>query len=206
MGENQSFEAISETLKKATAALREADVPYLLGGSLASWVRGGPETHHDLDFMVKPEDAERALEALVDAGLRPERPPEGWLLKAWDGDVLVDVIFGPKGLEMTDEVIERGEPIDVLAIRARVMSLEDMLTTKLLTLDEHSLDYSPLLQIGRALREQIDWAALRDRTAESPYARAFFTLVEGLGIAPHELAHGPSRARVRVVEASTPQR
>ena len=49
------------------AALREAGVPFLLGGSLASWARGGPETRHDLDLMIKPEDAERALEALGDA-------------------------------------------------------------------------------------------------------------------------------------------
>jgi hypothetical protein len=35
------FEAIEASLKKAVAALREADVPFLLGGSLASWARAG---------------------------------------------------------------------------------------------------------------------------------------------------------------------
>src|SRR3954471_14155378 len=100
----QPFSDIEATLKKAAAALREADVPFLLGGSLASWARGGPETRHDLDLMLKPEDADRALEVLTEKGLRPDRPPEGWLFKAWDGDVLVDLIFGPKDLPMTDEV------------------------------------------------------------------------------------------------------
>jgi Uncharacterised nucleotidyltransferase len=199
MGEDQSFHAIENTLKRATAALRNAGVPYLLGGSLASWARGGPETRHDLDLMVKPQDAERALEVLTELGMRPERPPEGWLFKAWDGDVLVDIIFAPKGLEMTDEVLERGEELDVLAIRTPVMALEDMLATKLLSLDEHSLDYSSLLQIVRALREQIDWEAVRSRTAGSPYAKPFFVLVEELGIAP--AAHPvQGRSRVRVVE------
>src|SRR5690348_13912040 len=109
MGNDQSFEAMGETLKKATAALRDGGVPFVVGGSLASWARGGPEPRHDLDIMVKPEDAEHALAVLEQAGLRSERPPEGWLFKAWDGEVMVDLIFGPKGLEMTDEVIERGE-------------------------------------------------------------------------------------------------
>ncbi len=66
------FEEFTLTLKKAVAAFREAHVPALLGGSLAIWARGGPETKHDLDFMVKPQDADRALQALVDVGMRPE--------------------------------------------------------------------------------------------------------------------------------------
>jgi hypothetical protein len=32
------------------------------------------------------------------------------------------------------------------------------------------------------LREQIDWQDVRKRTALSPYARAFFALVEALGV------------------------
>ena len=125
MGTNdEGFGAIERALKRAGAALRDADVPFLLGGSLASWARGGPETRHDLDLMIRPEDAERALAALVDAGMEPEDPPEEWLVKAWDGDVLVDLIFGPKGLPMTDEVIERGESMAVLGMEMRVMALE----------------------------------------------------------------------------------
>ena len=65
------------SLKKAAAALREAGIPFLLGGSLASWARGGPETTHDLDFMIKPEDAERALEVLCDAGMTRRAPARG---------------------------------------------------------------------------------------------------------------------------------
>jgi Uncharacterised nucleotidyltransferase len=197
---DQPFEEISNSLKRATAALREASVPFLLGGSLASWARGGPETRHDLDLMVKREDAERALEVLADTGMLPERPPEGWLYKAWDGDVLVDLIFAPKGLEMTDEVIARGEEREVLGIEVRVMALEDVLATKLLALDEHSLDYSTVLQIVRALREQIDWQELRRRTGDSAFAKAFLVLVEELGIARTSAGSGAEgRSRVRVI-------
>jgi len=60
--------------------------------------------------------------------------------------------------------------------------VEDVLVGKLLALNEHHLEYLPLLNVGRALREQIGWAEVRRRTAHSPYARAYFTLVEGLGI------------------------
>jgi nucleotidyltransferase DUF2204 len=199
------FDDIEASLKKSVAAFREANVPALLGGSLAVWARGGPETRHDLDFVVKPEDAERALQALVDAGMEPERPPEGWLLKAWDGEVLVDVIFEPRGLVVDDELVARGEEREVMAIGIRLMALEDVLTSKLMALDEHSADYSQLLLMTRTLREQIDWDGLRARTRESPFAKAFFTLAEELGIAPEAGAAAspsspPARARVRVVE------
>jgi len=182
VADENDFEAIEATLKRSIAAFRDADVPALLGGSLAIWARGGPETRHDLDFMVKPEDAERALDALEAIGMRPERPPEGWLFKAWDADVLVDLIFAPRGLEMTDEVLARGDDREVLSISTRVMALEDVFSTKLLALDEHRLDYSGLLLMARSLREQIDWEALRQRTEGSPFARAFFVLCEELDI------------------------
>jgi hypothetical protein len=194
---DQSFEAIEATLKKAVAALREAQVDFLLAGSLASWARGGPETRHDLDFIVKSEQAELALEALAQKGMRPERPPEEWLYKAWDDDLLIDVIFHPRGLPVTDEVIQRGEELHVLGMTVPVMAIEDVLATKLLAITEHRVDYSDLLEVARALREQIDWRALRVRTRGSPYAAAFFVLVEELGVVPEQhAAHG---ADVRVI-------
>src|SRR4051812_35587154 len=119
--DEQPFSDIEATLKKAAAALREADVPFLLGGSLASWARGGPETRHDLDLMIKEDDVDRVLGALEAAGMRPERPPEEWLVKAWDGDVLVDLIYWPCGLPIDDEVIARGEVLSVLSMEVRVM-------------------------------------------------------------------------------------
>jgi hypothetical protein len=199
----QAFSDIEQALKKAAAALREADVPFLLGGSLASWARGGPETRHDLDLMIRPEDVDAAIAALQAAGLRPEDPPEEWLVKAWDGDVLVDLIFAPKGMEMTTEVMARGEVLSVLGMEMRVMALEDVLVTKLMALSEHALRYESLLPIARALREQVDWADVRARTSASPFARAFFVMLEGLGIVTGaESTTGGHQARVRVL---TPQ-
>ena len=177
-----TFDDMLDSAKKAGAALRDADIPFILGGGLAAWARGGPGSGHDVDFLVKPEDAERALEALENAGMRRERPPEGWLFKAYDGDVLLDLIFEPATGPVTDEVIERAEEIEVLSQTMRVMALEDVMVTKLLALDEQDLDLKSVLEIARPLREQIDWEEVRERTKESPYAKAFFTLVEELGI------------------------
>jgi hypothetical protein len=181
--QSQTHAAIAASLRKAAAALRDHDVPFMLAGSVACWARGGPRSQNDVDFVVPPDDAERAIEALRDAGMRVERPLEEWLYKAWDDDVMIDIIFDPTGIgPITRDTIAEAEPMSVLALTMPVMSIDDVLTGKLMTLSEQRLDYGPLLEIARALREQIDWDKVAESTADSPYARAFFTLVRELGV------------------------
>jgi hypothetical protein len=185
---NDAFLELVETMKRSAATLRDANVPFLLGGGLASWARGGPPTDHDVDFLVRERDVERAEEALAAAGFRLERPPEGWLVKAWDGDVLVDLIFHPAGGAVGDEHFERATTLEVAAQPLPVASVEDVLTTKLLALTEQEPDFGPVLEIARSLREQIDWVALRSQVERSPFGAAFFTLVERLGIVEEPVA------------------
>ena len=124
----------------------------------------------------------RALEALVEAGMKPDHPPEDWLLKAWHGETLIDLIFHPAGGPIDDGHFERAEQLDVASQTMLVASLGDVLTTKLLALNEQEPDMSSVLELARSLREQIDWDFVRSQTADSPFARAFFTLVEELGV------------------------
>jgi hypothetical protein len=194
--ERSDFPDIEATMKKAAAALEHAEIPFALAGSLATWARGGPESTHDLDFIVRKDDAKRALEALVHVGMRPETPPEGWLLKAYDDDILVDLIFEPNGLDV-EEVLGRAERMSVAALRIPVMALEDVFVTRLLSLAEHRLDYSRPLATARAVREQVDWSDVRARTCESPYARAFFALLEELRVvSPQASARRETRVHV----------
>src|SRR5207302_2153551 len=171
---NEEFARLLDVMKKAGGALNDAGIPWALGGGLACWARGGPETEHDVDVLVRPQDAERAQAALVDAGMRAEKPPEGWLLKAYDDDVLIDLIFDPQGGPIDDELFARSEDLEVHAMRMKVAPLEDVLTEKLLALSEQNLDFSGVLELARALREQVDWENVRRRTNNSPFAKAYF--------------------------------
>jgi hypothetical protein len=63
-----------------------------------------------------------------------------------------------------------------------VLALEDTIATKLLAFNDHYLDYEGLLEIARAVREQVDWNAVRERCDQSPYARAFLVLLEELHV------------------------
>lgn len=177
------FEKLLHPMKLAAAALRDASIDFALAGGIAVWARGGPGSDHDVDFCVRPDDAEKALAVLSDAGFDTERPPEGWLFKAYLDGELIDVIFGPAGLTVDDELFARADVMDVKAVRMPVMTPTDVLVTKLMAMNDHYLDFESALLVARTLREQIEWDRLRALTSSSPYARAFITLVEGLDIA-----------------------
>ncbi len=55
------FKQIVESLRRAVAGLRDAEVRYCLSGSVASWARGGPETVNDVDLIVDPPDMDKAV-------------------------------------------------------------------------------------------------------------------------------------------------
>ena len=155
----------------------------MLGGGLAAWARGGPPTEHDVDFFVRPEDAEHALDALVDAGMTAGAAAGGLAAEG----------VGRRHADRPDPQPGRRRPSTTATSsaprrwrwrhrRLPVASLGDVLTTKLMALNEQDPDLSSVLELARSLREQIDWDFVRAHTADSPFARAFFTLVEELGV------------------------
>jgi hypothetical protein len=155
-----TFEELIEAMKVAASVLERAGIPFALGGGLAIWARGGPRSEHDVDLIVPPEHADEALEALGRAGLKTARPPEDWLFKAWhENGVLIDLIFRPAGGLTLDDV-DRAPVLEVMAMRLRVMTPEDVMTSKLLALTEQEPNFHDVLELARAIREQIDWQVL----------------------------------------------
>ena len=119
------------------------------------------------------------------AGFDIRRPPEEWLFKAAvsvDGPALVDVLHRINRVPVDASLIENASIEDVLALAIPVLSPTEILTQKLRALHEHHCDYATLLPLVRAVREQLDWPALQRATSENPFAVAFLSLCDGLGI------------------------
>lgn len=184
MPSDGNFGELLTAMKRAAATLRDHEIEFALAGGLAVYARGGPETGHDVDFVLRSEDARRALEMLGEAGFHCEKPPEGWLYKVYDeNDSLIDLIFAPNNEpEAVPEILDRADELEVFAITMKVMSVTDVLASKLLAMKEHEIDYESVVAVARACREQIDWDVLRQRTEGHPYATAFFTLSDELGL------------------------
>jgi hypothetical protein len=79
-----------------------------------------------------------ALEALAAAGFRTEQTYPDWLYKAFQGDVMVDVIFKSMGgVLLDDEMLARARVEDFEGEPLRVMAPEDLLVIKAIVHDEH---------------------------------------------------------------------
>ena len=103
-------------------------------------------------------------------------------MKAYDDGVLVDLIWEPMGLPITDEVLRAARKVNVDGMRLPVLAPTDVLTSKLLALNEQHLDFEGLLAMVRGVREQVDWPELRRRTEAQPLARSFLYMAGELGL------------------------
>ncbi|TMF44342.1 MAG: nucleotidyltransferase family protein [Chloroflexi bacterium] len=104
--------AFANVLREAVEAVEKAGYPFLVLGGLASSLVGRPRWTHDIDLMVRPDDARDVLEALRIAGFTTEETDPVWIYKAFKDDVLVVVIFMVMGgiyldAEMLSHSIER---------------------------------------------------------------------------------------------------
>jgi hypothetical protein len=177
------------TLTRVIGAFNYADVPFAVAGGGAVYAHGGPYPGHDIDVLVTPDGAEFAAEVLAAAGMSRVRPPEDWLLKVYDDDVLVDLVHHLNERPVTPEDLAGAEPIRVGSLSAPVISATELMVDKLAVLNSHRCDFADLLLIARILREQVDWALIRWRTRNSPFAHAFLHLLSKLGVVDSEDVH-----------------
>jgi hypothetical protein len=175
---------IRDLLKRTAVALKQGDVPFALCGGYAAWVRGAPEPDHDADFLVPEPEAERATKVLADAGLEVQDPPEDWLTKVVSGGSFVDVLWRTCGHPVESDLIERAEVLPVLSVQMPVLTATDIVVTKLMALDEHYCDFSRMLPVARALREQVDWESVQGEVAGNPFAAVFLELLDRLEVVP----------------------
>jgi predicted nucleotidyltransferase len=179
--EPQETERLREGLKRIAVILKEADVPFALAGGYAAWSHGSPEPLHDVDFLVRAEDAAQVEEELRRRELEVLEPPEDWLFKVRVEGAAVDIIHRGQGSSI-DSMLAAAEEAPVLSVVMPVITATDVTTEKLLALDEHYCDLAEILPTLRALREQVDWPEVRRRVAGAPFAEAVLYLLERLDV------------------------
>jgi predicted nucleotidyltransferase len=161
-------QALAEALGDAVGAFERAGIPYLLIGGLASAVLGRPRCSSDIDLLVAPDVAPRALDALARAGFATEVTNPAWLYKAFRGGVLVDLLFKTVGdIYLDREMLRRSSLYSFLGTRVRVIPPEDLLVITAIVHDEetprHWHDALALLR-----RPDIDWSYLVERAQHGP--------------------------------------
>lgn len=174
--------AFLEALKTVAVALKETSVPFALAGSYAVYARGGPDSRHDVDFVIAEDDAPGVLQGLARRGMTIIEPPEDWLFKIDHEGIQVDMIFRLAHRPVDADMLARVDDLIVDSVRMPVLSATDLLLSKLWALGEHNCDLAPILTLVRSLREQIDADLVARESAGNPYAEAALSLVRSLGL------------------------
>ena len=143
--------------------LEAAQLPFLVGGTFAyaRYTAIDRETK-DLDVFVRPEDLARTLAAFEAAGYRTEIPFPHWLAKVWQGDHVMDVIFGSgNGVAHVDsEWFAHAAESEVLGRRLRLCPLEEIIWSKAFVQERERFDGADVLHLLRHAGRDLDWPRL----------------------------------------------
>jgi predicted nucleotidyltransferase len=163
--EPRAEDVFAGVLAEAVRALDASDVDYVLIGGVGSAALGRPRWTHDIDVLVAPVQAERALDALGDAGFDTERTNEHWIFKADKHGIVVDLIFRTVGdIYLDDEMLSHARTARFLEVALRVAGPEDQIVIKAIAHDEPSArHWNDALALLAAC--EIDWDYLLARAA-----------------------------------------
>jgi hypothetical protein len=147
----------------AIKALREAEVPFLVGGAYAFARFTGIVRHtKDCDLFLKESDLPRALTALADAGYRPEVTYSHWLAKGFKEHFFVDLIFNSgNGLVPVDdgwfvhapEAVVFGQPV-------KLCPAEETLWSKAFIMERHRFDGADVNHLLLTYGDKLNWPRL----------------------------------------------
>ena len=152
---------------EAVAVFEEQAIPYFAGGSIALSAFGHPEESSDADLVVKPGDADRALEVLGARGFETEKAKD-WLYKARKDRVLVDLIFKLGDvMEMDDEMHRRAGRFEESGVTLAVIPPEDFIVSQALSAKKEAPDYW-FNGVVVAKKGELDWDYLLQRAGFGP--------------------------------------
>lgn len=161
-------EQFREVLAEAIRICEESDVPYLVGGSLASTTWGRPSRTGDIDLLIDPRSAKPLLKLFDEAEYETEETYPQWLFKARKKGITVDLIFemaGPMYLE--PQMIERSSVEEIMGTKVRLISPEDYVLSQAMALKEDTAVYW-FNALGVIARQELDWDYLVEMAKRGP--------------------------------------
>lgn len=162
LGEDPAEETL-QFYQGTLEALRDANVPFLVGGGFAfSHYTGIQRYTKDLDLFVRPQDAEWAVGVIEDAGYESRIIAPHWLGKAFCGDAFIDIVFssGNGVAVVDDEWLLHSEPAEILGIDVQLSPVEEMIWSKAFVLERERYDGADVAHLIRARGDRLDWERL----------------------------------------------
>lgn len=170
-------EAFARALEASLSAIEELGIDYLLIGGLGVAAYGHNRWTHDIDYMVRPNDAAAALRALEKRGFTVEETEPSWLYKGFLDDVMVDLIFRSSGDVVLDPTMVRHARRERIgSVAGNVISPEDLVVVKAAATAEvvpnHWYDALAIIAFN-----DLDWDYLLERAKRHAVRRVLSLLL-----------------------------
>lgn len=163
-------ETWTAVLKDSVKILEDEGIQYMAVGSIAISALGYEEEPSDIDLLIGPGEAERALKVFQERGYDTEVSEPDWLYKAVKDKVLVDLIFavGDKNeMSADDEMFRRARETEVGGQAVKVVAPEDFLVMQAISNKEEASEYW-YKGLKAALADDLDWDYVLMRGGMSP--------------------------------------
>jgi hypothetical protein len=168
LGDDGVAQELLRSLDDVVDVVTRLAVPYVVVGGIASSVLGRPRFTHDIDLLVRPEDARAILDELARRGFATEERAPHWLFKAHRDGIETDLIFRSTGdIYLDDDIVAHAVMGDFAGRRLRLMGREDLVVSKALAHQEHSPRhwFDALALIAS---DELDWSYLLTRARRGP--------------------------------------
>jgi hypothetical protein len=146
--------------------LNRAGVEFLVGGAYGLAHYTGIVRHtKDFDLFSRPQDAQRILGLLAQAGYHTELTFSHWLGKAYNGDDFCDVIFSSgNGVARVDDAwFEHATAAHLFREPVRLCPAEEMIWSKGFVIERERFDGADICHLLRARGPGLDWRRLLAR-------------------------------------------
>jgi len=153
-------EEAASLYREVLLAMNERGVPYAVAGAFAlEKYTGIWRVTKDLDLFMKADDVPAALGYLNEHGFRCETPDPVWLAKAHRGEYFVDLISGmSNAVIIVDESwMQRAQPAVIARVDSRIISVEDLLASKLFVIRRERFDGADIAHIIYRSGGKLDW-------------------------------------------------
>lgn len=166
MIESGSFTAGNAHEAATATALRvmhERGIQFLVGGTFAfTQYTGVVRTTKDLDLFVSPDDLERTLRSLREAGFTTTVPFPHWLAKAKSPEIAMDLIFSSgNGVARVDaDWFRYAADVVLYGIPVKLSPIEELIWSKSFVMERERFDGADVTHLIRARGHVIDWPRL----------------------------------------------
>lgn len=171
---------------EALSALNGAGIPYVIGGAFAvHYYSGTWRNTNDLDVYLERKHLREAADVLSELGFRDfgemAAGDREWIYHAFKDHALIDIIWQPPNhlSPVNESYYRRGVEGYFDGIPVRFIPPDDLIWSKIFTMNLHRCDWPDVFSIIRSCPEQINWRYLLDKMGDHwPVLYAFFVLFE----------------------------